>query len=66
MTPATAAITEALPAAQQGVGSAINDLARELGGAAGDRRASAACCQSSYRSHLHLDGVAEPVAERAR
>ena len=35
MTPATSAITEALPASQQGVGSAMNDLARELGGALG-------------------------------
>ena len=35
MTPATSAITEALPRAQQGVGSAMNDLARELGGALG-------------------------------
>ena len=29
MTPATSGITEALPAAQQGVGSALNDLSRE-------------------------------------
>ena len=35
MTPATAAITEALPQAQQGVGSALNDLSREVGGALG-------------------------------
>ena len=35
MTPATAAITEALPRAQQGVGSALNDLSREVGGALG-------------------------------
>ena len=28
MTPATSAITEALPAAQQGIGSALNDLSR--------------------------------------
>jgi len=35
MTPATATLTDALPAAQQGVGSAMNDLARELGGALG-------------------------------
>ena len=38
MTPATAAITDALPVAKQGVGSAMNDLARELGGALGHRR----------------------------
>jgi hypothetical protein len=35
MTPATAAITQALPAAEQGVASAVSDLARELGGALG-------------------------------
>lgn len=35
MTPATTAITDALPPEQQGVGSAVNDLARELGGALG-------------------------------
>src|SRR6266566_4673731 len=35
MTPATSGITAALPASQQGVGSAINDLSREVGGAVG-------------------------------
>jgi predicted MFS family arabinose efflux permease len=35
MTPATTSVTEALPAAEQGVASAMNDLARELGGALG-------------------------------
>ena len=35
MTPATSAITEALPSSQQGVGSALNDLSREVGGALG-------------------------------
>jgi len=35
MTPATSGITSALPASQQGVGSAINDLSREVGGAVG-------------------------------
>lgn len=35
MTPATSALTESLPADQQGVASAMNDLARELGGAIG-------------------------------
>lgn len=31
MTPATAAITDALPPSLQNVGSAVNDLSRELG-----------------------------------
>ncbi|MGI8880341.1 MAG: MFS transporter [Jatrophihabitans sp.] len=35
MTPATAALTDALPSDKQGVASAMNDLARELGGALG-------------------------------
>ena len=35
MTPATTAITDALPPALQNVGSAMNDLSRELGGAMG-------------------------------
>ncbi|MBM6404166.1 MFS transporter [Phycicoccus sp. CSK15P-2] len=34
-TPATTAITEALPASKQGVASAVNDTARELGSAIG-------------------------------
>ena len=35
MTPATAAITETLPADKQGVASALNDTSREVGGALG-------------------------------
>jgi EmrB/QacA subfamily drug resistance transporter len=35
MSPATTAITEALPIGQQGVASALNDTVRELGGAVG-------------------------------
>ncbi len=35
MSPATAAITETLPADKQGVASALNDTSRELGGAVG-------------------------------
>jgi hypothetical protein len=65
MTPATAAITDALPTAKQGVGSATNDLARELGGALGIA-VLGSLLQSTYRTHLHLDGVPEPLAEHAR
>jgi EmrB/QacA subfamily drug resistance transporter len=65
MTPATAAITDALPAAKQGVGSAMNDLARELGGALGIA-VLGSLLQSTYRSHLALDGVPAPLAEHAR
>ena len=35
MSPSTAVITESLPAAKQGVASALNDTVRELGGAVG-------------------------------
>lgn len=65
MTPATAAITDALPTAKQGVGSAINDLARELGGALGIA-VLGSLLQSTYRSHLTLNGLPAPLAEHAR
>jgi EmrB/QacA subfamily drug resistance transporter len=65
MTPATAAITDALPVAKQGVGSAVNDLARELGGALGIA-VLGSVLHSTYRSHLDLAGSPEPVTEQAR
>jgi len=65
MTPATTAITDALPAAKQGVGSAMNDLARELGGALGIA-VLGSILQSTYRANLHPAGLPAPVAEHAR
>ncbi|WP_131740394.1 MFS transporter [Actinomadura roseirufa] len=65
MTPATAVITDALPAAKQGVGSAVNDLARELGGALGIA-VLGSLLQSSYRGALDTGGLPEPLAEQAR
>jgi hypothetical protein len=65
MTPATSAITEALPATQQGVGSALNDLSRELGGAFGIA-VIGSVLTATYRSHLHLSGVSAGVAAKAR
>ncbi|HET6151600.1 MAG TPA: MFS transporter [Marmoricola sp.] len=65
MTPATSAITEALPDAQQGVGSALNDLSRELGGAFGIA-VIGSILTATYRSHLHLPGVPGAVAAQAR
>ena len=53
MTPATSGITAALPASQQGVGSAINDLSREVGGAVGIA-VLASVLTSTYQGHLHL------------
>ena len=65
MTPATAAITDALPQDKQGVGSAVNDLARELGGALGIA-VLGSVLQSTYRNHLRLPGVPGPAADHAR
>jgi len=55
-TPATTAITESLPPAKQGVASAVNDTARELGSALGIAILGSAINQT-YR-----DGVASAVA----
>jgi EmrB/QacA subfamily drug resistance transporter len=60
MTPATAAITDALPAEQQGVGSALNDLARELGGALGIA-VLGSILASTYRDRL--SGFPAPARE---
>ncbi len=65
MTPATTAITEALPASQQGVGSAINDLARELGGAVGIA-VIGSTLTATYRNHLTLPGLPASVVGQAR
>jgi EmrB/QacA subfamily drug resistance transporter len=67
MTPATTSITEALPASEQGVASAMNDLARELGGAIGIA-VLGSLLNATYREHLapYLSGLPAPVADRAR
>jgi len=65
MTPATAAITEGLPAAQQGVGSALNDLSREVGGALGIAVVGS-IVTAVYRANLHLTGIPAAAAGRAR
>ncbi len=65
MTPATAAITEALPQQKQGVGSALNDLSREVGGALGTA-VIGSIVTAVYRSSLHLPGVPAPLAHRAQ
>jgi EmrB/QacA subfamily drug resistance transporter len=53
--PATEAIVEALPRAQQGVASATNDVARELGGAIGIALIGSALTSGYRRS---IDGTA--------
>jgi EmrB/QacA subfamily drug resistance transporter len=64
-TPATSGITGALPAAQQGVGSALNDLSRETGGAVGIA-VLASVLTAAYQSHLHLAHVPAAQAGLAR
>ena len=65
MTPATSAITEALPAAQQGVGSALNDLSREVGGAIGIAVVGSILA-ASYRSHVNVAGLSAHVAAKVK
>ncbi|WP_329560997.1 MFS transporter [Kitasatospora sp. NBC_01266] len=65
MTPATTAITDALPPALQNVGSAMNDLSRELGGALGIA-VLGSILGASYRSHLQLPGAPEHLVRAAR
>jgi EmrB/QacA subfamily drug resistance transporter len=65
MTPATAAVTDTLPADKQGVGSAMNDLARELGGALGIA-VLGSVLQSLYRDGVVTTGLPEGVAAQAR
>jgi len=55
-TPATTAITEALPPAKQGVASALNDTARELGSAFG------IAILGSVLNQTYRDGMADAVA----
>ncbi|MEW1615683.1 MULTISPECIES: MFS transporter [unclassified Streptomyces] len=65
MTPATASITNALPRARQNVGSALNDLSRELGGAVGIA-VLGSVLDAVYRSHLDVTGLPSSVAQAAR
>jgi EmrB/QacA subfamily drug resistance transporter len=65
MTPATSAITEALPRAQQGVGSALNDLSRELGGAIGIA-VIGSILTATYSTHVNTDGLPGPLAATVR
>lgn len=65
MTPATAAITDALPASQQGVGSALNDLCREVGGALGIA-VIGSLLTAGYQSHLNVSGLPAAIADKAQ
>ena len=67
MTPATMAIVNSLPPAKQGVASAVNDTAREVGAAVGVAVLGSAF-NSAYRNNItpKLDGYSAEIAESAR
>lgn len=67
MTPATTAIVASLPPAKQGVASAVNDTAREVGGALGIAILGSAF-NTAYRGGItgHLDGLTAADANAAR
>jgi EmrB/QacA subfamily drug resistance transporter len=65
MTPATSAITSALPKRQQGVASAMNDLSREVGGALGIA-VLGSIMTAIYRAHLTVPGAPAAVLTKAR
>mgnify|MGYP000135213228 CR=1 FL=1 len=65
MSPSTAVITESLPAAKQGVASALNDTVRELGGAIGIALLGSVV-SSGYRSSITsaTEGLPADLAHR--
>lgn len=66
-TPATASIVESLPASKQGVASAVNDTAREVGGAVGIA-VLGSVLNDGYRDGIaaHAAQLPPEGAERAR
>jgi MFS family permease len=68
MGPSTASIMEALPRAKAGVGSAVNDTTRQVGGAMGVAVVGslfAAAYRSSIDSHAAALGLSGPVIDKA-
>ncbi len=67
MTPATTAIVASLPLEKQGVASAVNDTAREIGAAFGVAVLGSAF-NIAYRNSIgsHLSGLPKSVASQAR
>jgi EmrB/QacA subfamily drug resistance transporter len=63
--PATRSIIEGLPPAQQGVGSALNDLSREVGGAIGIA-VIGSILTSTYSSHVNLAGLSSQIAAKVK
>ena len=64
-TPATSAITEGLPAAKQGVGSALNDLSREVGGAIGIA-VIGSILAAVYGANVDTSGLSAETADRVK
>ena len=62
--PATGEIMTSVPLSKAGVGSAVNDTTRELGGALGIALMGS-IANSAYRSNIDLDGVRLPAGTRA-
>jgi hypothetical protein len=62
--PATGEIMTSVPLSKAGVGSAVNDTTRELGGALGIALMGS-IATTAYRSGIDLDGVRLPAGSRA-
>ena len=62
--PATAEIMTSVPLSKAGVGSAVNDTTRELGGALGIAMMGS-IANTAYRSSIDLEGVQLPPGARA-
>jgi hypothetical protein len=62
--PATAEIMTSVPLSKAGVGSAVNDTTRELGGALGIA-IMGSIVNVAYRSRIDLDGLSLPAGARA-
>jgi len=65
MAPATESIMGSLPPAQAGVGSAVNDTTRELGGAIGVA-VLGSVASSLFTSHMHTAGRGLPASAAAQ
>ena len=62
--PATSEIMTSVPLSKAGVGSAVNDTTRELGGALGIALLGS-IATTAYRSSVDLDGIQLPAGARA-
>jgi MFS transporter, DHA2 family, multidrug resistance protein len=62
--PATSEIMTSVPLSKAGVGSAVNDTTRELGGALGIALLGS-IANTAYRSNIELDGIQLPTGTRA-